>query len=97
MTTYGEGFGRRYVPPTATEDESNSVRTEKVIFVKVGEDRIRVVLRDKIVSFDPYLVLVRASLYPYTVTARGRGKPYYPAPPTNRKTKDALIKVGVEI
>ena len=97
MTTYGDGFGAAYVTSKQIEDNSNSVRTEKIITTQIGEDKIRVILRDKIVSFDPYLVLVRASLYPIIVTGKGRGKPYFPAPPTNRKTKDALIKVGVDI
>ena len=97
MTTYGEGFGRVYTPPTNVEDQTNSVRKEKVITVTVNGARIKVTLRDKIVSWDPYLNLVKASAYPYIVAMSGEGKPYFPVPPISRRVKDALIKVTVQI
>lgn len=97
MTTYGDGFGRVYAPSTNVEDQSNAVRKEKIITTTVNGSKIKVILRDKIVSWDPYLNLVRASAYPFIVAMNGEGKPYFPVPPVSRKIKDALIKVTVQI
>ena len=97
MTIYGEGFGRVYTPPTNVEDQDNAVRKEKVIIATVNGDKIKVTLRDKIVSWDPYLNLVKASAYPFIVKMSGKGTPYFPVPPVSRRVKDALIKVTVQI
>lgn len=97
MTTYGEGFGRPYTRPTSVEDTSNPVRKEKRIVVEVNGDKQIMILRDKIVSWDPYLNLIRASAYPWKVAMSGGGKPYFPVPPVSRRVKDALIKVTVQI
>ena len=97
MTTVGAGFGRTYTPPVNVEDTSNSVRREKVITTMVNGARVKVTLRDTIVSWDPYLNLVRASAYPWIVAKNGKGKPYFPVPPVSRRIKDALIKTTVEI
>lgn len=97
MTTYGDGFGRTYSPPVNTEDRSNSVRREKVIITEVNGNKIKVTLRDSIVSWDPYLNLVKASAYPWIVAQNGKGRPYFPVPPVSRRIKDALIKTTVQI
>jgi len=95
--TVGEGIGQPYTKPTVVRDNSNPVRKEKVISIEVNGDKQIVVLRDKIVSWDPYLNLVRASAYPWIVAMSGKGKPYFPVPPVSRRIKDALIKVTVQI
>ena len=94
---YGEGFGRPYTPAIPRVDTTENGRREKFITAFADGHRITVVLRDKIVAWDPYLVLVKASVYPYIVAGQGQGKPYYPAPLTSRKIKDALIKTNVGI
>lgn len=97
MTTYGDGFGRTYTPPVNVEDRSNPVRKEKLITAMVNGAEIKVILRDTIISWDPYLNLIRASAYPWIVAQNGKGKPYFPVPPVSRRIKDALIKTTVEI
>ena len=97
MTTYGDGIGRVYSPPTTVQDSSNSVRTEKVIYTEVDGARVKVIIRDKIVSWDPYLNLVRASAYPWIMAKNGSGRTYFPVPPVSRRVKDALIKTTAEI
>jgi hypothetical protein len=79
-------------------DKSNSVRKEIEIVTQVGNKLIRVIMRDAIVSFDPYLNLVKASAYPWLLARAGHsGKTYFPVPPVGRRIKDALIKAGVSI
>lgn len=96
--TYGEGFGRPYVPPVRRTDRTNNVRKEVEITTTVDGRTVRVTLRDAIVSFDPYLNLVKASAYPWLMAKMGRsGMSYFPVPPVGRRVKDALIKVGVSI
>jgi hypothetical protein len=97
MSTYGDGFGRTYTAPVAVEDTSNSVRNEKVITSMVDGNKVTITIRDKIVSWDPYLNLIRASAYPWIVSQNGKGKPYFPVPPVSRRIKDALIKTAVQI
>jgi hypothetical protein len=97
MPEYGDGFGRTYVKPVNVEDTSNPVRKEKVITTTVNGSVIKVILRDTITSWDPYLNLVRASAYPWIVSQHGKGKPYFPVPPVSRRIKDSLIKTTVQI
>lgn len=97
MTTYGDGIGRVYTPPVNVEDTSTSERTEKVITTEVDGNKIKVILRDTIVSWDPYLNLVRAAAYPWIVAKNGKGRTYFPVPPISRRIKDALIKTKVQI
>jgi len=97
MTTVGEGFGRTYSPPVNVEDVSNSVRREKTIITMINGAKVKVTLRDTIVSWDPYLNLIKASAYPWIVAQNGGGKPYFPVPPVSRRIKDALIRTTVEI
>lgn len=97
MTVYGDGFGRTYTPPAAVEDTSVPARREKTITTMINGNKVVVVLRDTIVSWDPYLNLVRAAAYPRIVAQNGKGKPYFPVPPISRRIKDALIKTTVQI
>jgi hypothetical protein len=97
MTTYGDGFGRTYKKPVNVEDTSNLVRREKVITTTVNGAVVKVILRDTIISWDPYLNLIRASAYPWIVAQNGKGRPYFPVPPVSRRIKDALIKTTVQI
>ena len=94
---YGEGFGRPFVPEVPKVDTTENGRREKFITTVADGHRITVVLRDTVVAWDPYLVLVKASAFPYIVAGQGQGKPYFPAPLTTRKMKDALIKTNVGV
>jgi hypothetical protein len=97
MTEYGEGFGRPYVKDVPSEVTTENGRRERFIVTVADGHRITVVLRDTIVCWDPFLVLVKASAFPFIVSNQNQGRPYFPAPLTNRKTKDALIKTDVRI
>lgn len=97
MTEYGEGFGQPYVPIVPTLDTTENGRRERYITTVADGHRMTLVLRDTIVAWDPYLMLVKASAFPLIVAGQGQGRPYFPAPLTNRKTKDALIKTNVSI
>lgn len=87
---YGEGFGRTYVKPTSSTTKTGR-RKEVTVNTIVGGQQVTMIMRDAIVPYDPYLVLVRAAAY-----QRMKGGPF-PVPRTPRSIKDFLIRTNIAI
>lgn len=92
MIEYGEGFGRAYQKVPALQEQDNEIRKERSIVTTIGGEEVTVILRDKIVAFDPYLNLVRAALY---ATAKAHsGRVFFPVPPVSDRIKEALLSIS---
>lgn len=77
--------------PFEEQDKCKAGRTEKTVVIRKDGRLIRMVLRDKVVIEDPYLVGLKAAAY-----AIANNEPYN-GTPAGRPLKDFLIKSNVVI
>lgn len=90
IPTIGDGFGSKYVKPTATRD-GETTRRETYVETVVGGSRVTVIVRDDIVPEDPFLNLARATAYSIASAS------VFPAPRVPRSVKDHLIRTNISI
>ncbi len=84
----GGGVGQPYIKEDALFVPAVSTgRNEKVIVRHVGNQVVTVVVRDRVAPTDPYMLLLRATLYTKRVP-----NSVFPAPPVSRQLKEILIR-----